>query len=244
MNSLNSLLKRELLGYFRTPVAYIFLAVFLVASMGCTFFLGKFFENNQADLKAFFAFHPWLYLVFVPAIGMRLWSEELRTGTIELLMTLPISIAETVLAKFLAAWLFIGVALFLTTPIWITVNFLGAPDNGVIFSSYIGSFLMGGAFLAIAAMASAFTKNQVIAFIISVLISLVLVLSGWGVFSTALSGFLPVWLVDAVANIGFMTHFNNISKGLIDSRDIIYFISLIALALTVNGLAIQKLKGR
>src|SRR6185437_4070529 len=167
MRNIRYIFGRELAGYFATPVAYVFLVIFLAMAGAFTFYLGNFFDRGQADLQSFFAFHPWLYLILIPAIGMRLWAEERKTGTIELFLTLPISITEAVLGKFLAAWAFTGIALLLTFPIWITVNVLGSPDNGVIVASYIGSFLMAGGYLAIASCISAATKSQVIAFVVA-----------------------------------------------------------------------------
>jgi len=170
--------KRELGAYFGTPLAYVFVVIFVALTGAFAFFIGNFFERGQADLQPFFSYHPWLYLLLVPAIAMRLWAEERKAGTIELLMTLPISTGEAIVGKFLAAWIFIGIALVLTFPMWITVNVLGNPDNGVILASYIGSFLMAGAFLAIGSCVSALTKNQVIAFIVSVVVCFLFTVSG------------------------------------------------------------------
>ena len=236
------LFKREFMGYFRSPVAYVFLVVFLVASTGCAFFLGGFYENGQADLQTLFTFQPWLYLVLIPAVGMRLWAEERHSGTVELLFTLPVTMFEAVLAKFLAGWAFIGIALLLTFPMFFTVNYLGSPDNGVIFASYIGSFLMAGAYLAITCFTSAFTKNQVISFILSVVICFVLVLIGWGVFSSVLNEILPTFLVDLIASFGFVSHYQSMIRGLIDSRDVIYFLSVIATGLLLNVIVLDAKK--
>ena len=242
MTQFYPLLKREFLGYFRSPVAYVFIVVFLLASVGFTFFIGNLFESNQAHLMPFFMYLPWLYLVLVPAVGMRLWAEERRTGTIELLFTLPVTMYEAVLAKFVAGWAFLGVALFLTFPLVFTINYLGEPDNGVIIASYLGSFLMAGAYLAITCVTSAFTKNQVISFILGVIICFLMVLLGWGVFTEALSSVFPMWIVDAIASMGFMTHFNGISRGLLDSRDILYFASVIFVALALNTMILNARK--
>ena len=242
MTQFYPLLKREFLGYFRSPVAYVFIVVFLLASVGFTFFIGNLFESNQAHLMPFFMYLPWLYLVLVPAVGMRLWAEERRTGTIELLFTLPVTMDEAVLAKFVAGWAFLGVALFLTFPLVFTINYLGEPDNGVIIASYLGSFLMAGAYLAITCVTSAFTKNQVISFILGVIICFLMVLLGWGVFTEALSSVFPMWIVDAIASMGFMTHFNGISRGLLDSRDILYFASVIFVALALNTMILNARK--
>src|SRR6516165_830819 len=173
MHNVITIFRRELGGYFATPLAYVFIVIFLVMAGILTFFVGDFFERGQADLQPFFTFHPWLYLVLVPAVSMRLWAEERKSGTIELFLTLPIRLSEAVLGKFLAAWIFIGVALALTVPFWLTVRFLGDPDEGVIFASYIGSWLMAGAILAIGACVSATTKNQVIAFVVTAALAFV-----------------------------------------------------------------------
>lgn len=234
--------KREFYSYFRSPVAYVFIIIFLLASVGCTFFIGNLYESNQANLTPFFMFLPWLFLVLVPAVGMRLWAEERRSGTIELLFTLPISIWEAVLAKFVAGWLFLGIALLLTFPLILTVNYLGSPDNGVIFTGYIASFLMAGAFLAIASLTSALTKNQVISFIIGVVVSFFLILVGWGLFTDILSTFLPTPIVDLIASLGFMTHFMPIVRGVIDLRDVIYFLLVMVTALFFNCVVLENKK--
>jgi len=231
--------KRELSGYFMTPIAYVFIIIFLFLSGVFTFYLGNYFERGQADLIPFFSFHPWLYLFLIPALTMRLWAEERRAGTIELLLTLPVTMFQAVLGKFLATWIFTAVALGLTFPIWITANYLGDPDNGIIVASYIGSLLMAGAFIAIGSCVSAVTKNQVIAFVISVVISLLFVLSGFPLVLDFFSGWAPQLLVAAISGFSFLTHFDAISKGVIDLRDIIYFISLIAFWLFANALLIE-----
>lgn len=242
MTYFRPLVKREFLAYFRSPVAYVFIVIFLLASVGCTFFIGGLYEGNQASLDSFFSFLPWLYLIFVPAVGMRLWAEERRSGTIELLFTLPVTMTEAVLAKFAAGWAFLIVALVMTFPLVLTVNYLGSPDNGVILAGYLGSALMAGAYLAVACFTSALTKNQVIGFILGVLICFVLVLLGWGVFTDVLGAFMPAAAIDALASLGFMTHFRGISRGLIDSRDLIYFVSAIAVALALNTLTLTAKK--
>ncbi|RRK02658.1 ABC transporter permease [Opitutaceae bacterium TAV3] len=218
--------KREFLGYFRSPVAYVFLIVFLVASVGLAFFIGNFFKANLATLESYFMFHPWLFLFFAPAAGMRLWAEEKRSGTLELLFTLPITTLQAVMGKFLAAWAFLALAVLLSFPMALTVGYLGNPDWGVIASSYLGSILMAGGFLGICSLTSALTRNQVISFVLSVIVCLVLVLLGWSVFNGALGTFLPAWGVDLVANTGFIPHFDSFTKGIIDPKDLIYFLSL------------------
>lgn len=239
-----ALFKKEFLGYFRTPVGYVFIVIFLLASVGVTFFLGGFYESNQASLQTFFLFHPWIYLFMAPAIGMRLWAEERHSGTVELLLTLPLPTHHAVIVKFLAAWAFLGLALFLTFPLVITVNYLGNPDNGVIFASYLGSFLMSGAYLAVTCFTSAVTRNQVISFILSVVLCFVLVLISWGVFSGFLQEYFPVGFVDFIAYLGFVNHFQAISRGLIDSRDLFYFLSVIAVMLAANVTVIESRKAR
>ena len=231
--------KRELSSYFATPVAYVFIVIFLIMSGALTFYLGNFYERGQADLVPFFQFHPWLYLFLVPAIAMRLWAEERKSGSIELLMTLPISVGQSVIGKYLAAWVFIGIALFLTFPIWITVNYLGSPDNGVIFAAYLGSFLMAGGFLSIGACISAMTKNQVIAFIITVVICFIFLLAGSSLVLNFFKVWIPQTIVDAISSLSFLTHYTSIAKGVIDLRDIIYFLTLIGFWLYANALVVE-----
>jgi ABC-2 type transport system permease protein len=242
MNSLSVILKRELASYLATPLAYVFIVIFLMLAGSFTFFFGNFFQNGQADLRAFFAYHPWLYLFLVPALSMRLWAEERKSGTLELLMTLPLTLRDMVLGKFLAAWIFTGIALVLTFPIWITVNYLGDPDNGVIVAGYLGSWLMGGSMLAIGACISATTKNQVIAFIVSVVVCFLFMVSGMDI----VLGWLPAWMPDAVkssvASLSFLTHFNSIIKGVLDLRDLLYFLILIGGWLLANAIVIDMKK--
>jgi ABC-2 type transport system permease protein len=234
--------KRELASYFATPVAYVFIVIFLLLAATFTFYLGNFYERGQADLQPFFNFHPWLYLFLVPAVGMRLWSEERKSGTIELLLTLPLTMWQAVVGKFLAAWAFTGIALALTFPMWITVNYLGSPDNGVIFASYIGSFLMAGAFLAIGSCISACTRNQVIAFILTVVVCFVFLLAGFPLVLNFFSAWAPQGLVDAISGLSFMTHFASIGKGVIDLRDLIYFLLIIAFWLYASAVVIDLKK--
>jgi ABC-2 type transport system permease protein len=226
--------KRELGSYFGTPLAYVFIVIFLALTGALTFYLGGFLYTGQADLHPFFVYHPWLYLLLVPAVAMRLWAEERKTGTIENLMTLPVSTYEAVLGKFLAAWVFCGIALALTFPIWITVNVLGDPDNGVVVASYFGSFLMAGAFLAIGSCMSAMTKNQVIAFVIAATVCFLFTMSGLDLVLNFFRGWAPDWLVDTIASLSFLTHFNAVTQGLIQARDLIFFVSLIAFWLFAN----------
>jgi ABC-2 type transport system permease protein len=231
--------RRELAAYFATPLAYVFVLIFLMMSGVFTFYIGGFYERGQADLTAFFNFHPWLYLFLVPAIAMRLWSEERKSGTIELLLTLPLTRAQAVLGKFLAAWLFTGLALALTFPLWITVNVLGSPDNGVILSSYLGSWLMAGSFLAVGSCMSALTRNQVIAFITTVVVCFLFILSGFPLVLDALSAWAPQLLIDAFASMSFLTHFNAVSKGVIGLRDLLFFLSMAVVWLAATAVIIE-----
>lgn len=242
MNPVNVILNRELSAYFATPVAYIFIIIFLMLSGVFTFYIGQFFDRGQADLSSFFGFVPWLYLVLIPAVSMRLWSEERRSGTIELLMTLPITTWQMVLGKFIAAWLFVGLALALTFPLWLTVNYLGEPDNGVILAGYVGAWLMSGGFLAIGSCLSAATKNQIISFILTLVVCFVLVVSGSPIVQDIFTGWAPLWVVDFLSNLSFLSHFNAISRGVIDLRDIIYFLTLIAAWLYATVLVIDMKK--
>ena len=233
---------RELAGYFSTPIAAVFIVIFLMLSGAFTFYLGNFFARGQADLIPFFDFHPWLYLVLIPALAMRLWAEERKGGTIELLLTLPVTMWEAVLGKFLAAWCFTGIALALTFPMWITVNVLGQPDNGVILAGYLGSLLMAGGFLAIGSCMSALTKNQVIAFIVSVVVCLGFILSGFPLVLEFFSAWAPQFALDAISSFSFLTHFQSISKGVVDLRDIFFFLSLIAFWLFATATIIDMKK--
>jgi ABC-2 type transport system permease protein len=242
MSNLGVLIKRELASYFATPVAYVFIVIYLVMAAAFTFYLGGFYEREIADLDPFFRFHPWLYLFLVPAIGMRLWAEERKYGTVELLLTLPITPSEAVLGKFIAAWLFVGLALALTFPIWITVNVLGQPDNGVIIAAYLGSWLMAGGFLAISACLSAATQNQVVAFILAVVVCFVFLLSGLPMVLDLFRGWLPQPLVDAIANLSFLVHFSSLSRGVIDLRDLVYFALVIGFWLTANRIVLELKK--
>jgi ABC-2 type transport system permease protein len=242
VNNIKAIFKREFSGYFSTPIAYVFIVIFLFLTGAFTFYIGGFYERNQADLEPFFRFHPWLYLFLIPAIAMRLWSEERKSGTIELIMTLPVPIYQVVIGKFLAAWCFTTVAVILTFPVWITVNYLGSPDNPVILASYIGSLLMAGGFLAIGSCVSALSKSQVIAFVISLVISFLFLLSGFPLVLDFFSGWAPQAVVDAIASFSFLTHFESIKKGVIDLRDIIYFAALISFWLYANVVIIDAKK--
>ncbi|MFT7219834.1 MAG: ABC-2 type transport system permease protein [Candidatus Azotimanducaceae bacterium] len=240
---LGVVLKREWRSYFATPIAYVFIMIFLTLAGVFTFYLGNFYERQQADLVPFFSFHPWLYLFLIPAVSMRLWSEERKSGTLELLMTLPLTRLDIVLGKFLAAWLFAGLALLLTFPIWITVNYLGDPDNGVIFASYIGSWLMAGGFLAIGSCMSALTQNQVIAFVLCATVSLLFVMAGFPLVTDVVQGWVPLLVVDAIASLSFLTHFNAISKGVLSLQDLLFFVSVIVVWLYATSVVLDMKKG-
>jgi ABC-2 type transport system permease protein len=234
-----TLVKRELGAYFTSPVAYVFLVIFLLLAGFFTFTAGNFFERGEASLASFFAWHPWIYLVLVPAVGMRVWAEERRSGTIELLLTLPIAPWQAIVAKFLASWIFLAVALALTFPTVITVNILGEPDNGMIAAGYAGSLLLAGAYLAITCMTSAITRNQVVAFILSVVICLFLILAGFNPVTDLLVRWASPAVVDTVASFSVITHFDGFQRGVIDSRDLVFFLSLIGFALFATGVVIR-----
>ncbi|MDY0022963.1 ABC transporter permease [Arenimonas caeni] len=223
MSAVLSVFRREFGAYFATPLAVVFLVIFLVLASAFTFYLGNFYESGQADLQAFFSFHPWLYLLLAPAVAMRLWAEERKSGTLELLLTLPLTPWQAVLGKFLAAWAFLGVALCLTFPMWITVAWLGKPDHGVIAAGYIGSWLMAGAFLAVGGALSAATRSQVVAFILTVVVCLLLLLAGFPMALDLVRGWAPMPLVDALAGLSFLTHFQAITRGVLDLRDLVFF---------------------
>ncbi len=234
--------ERELKGYFNTALAFVFIAVFVALSAAFTFYLGGFFERGKADLQPFFAYHPWLYLLLIPALAMRLWAEERKTGTLELLMTLPVSTGAAVVGKFLAAWLFAGLALVLTFPMWVTVNVLGNPDNGVILAGYLGSFLMAGAYLAIGACLSALTSNQVIAFILGAVVCFLFVMSGMDMVLGVFRPWAPDAVVRTVADVSFLTRFDAIARGVLSVPDVVYFLSLMAFWLTANAIAVDQKK--
>ena len=234
--------RRELAAYFNTPVAYVFIVIFLFMTGIFTFYLGNFFQRGQADLKTFFMFHPWLYLFLIPAVGMRLWAEERKTGTIEFLLTLPVTSGEIVLGKFLAAWVFAGIALALTFPMWLTVDFLGDPDHGVVLASYIGSLLMAGAYLAIGSCMSAITRNQVIAFVVPITVCFLFTVSGAPIVLDFFAAFAPQIVIDWVASFSFLRHFEAIANGVIDLRDLVYFLSIMAFWLFANVLVVESKK--
>lgn len=238
--NIRAVAKRELHGYFASPVAYVFIVIFLLMVGFFTFMAGGLFERGEASLSSFFLWHPWLYLFLVPAAGMRLWSEERRLGTLELLLTMPITTWQAIVGKFLASWLFLGLGLALTFPVWITVNYLGDPDNGMILCGYIGSGLLAGTYLAIASMTSAMTRNQVISFIVSVVICLFLILAGWPPVTRLLDSLEWHWLTNLAAAVSVMTHFDAFQRGVLDFRDLIFFFSVIGFALFTTGVIIRS----
>lgn len=241
MSPVSAVVRRELRSYFVTPVAYVFLVIFLVLSGILTFYVGDFYERGQADLQPFFVMHPWLYLILVPAITMRMWAEEAKGGTLELLLTLPLTLWQAMLGKFLAAWLFIGVALLLTFPIWVTVNYLGSPDNGVILAGYLGSWLMAGTFVAIGACLSAVTQSQVVAFILTALVCVLLILAGQQQVLDFFHGTLPRQLIRVAMDLSMLHHFEAIARGVLDLRDMLYFVLSMA-GWLIAGVLVLDLK--
>jgi ABC-2 type transport system permease protein len=239
-NNIKTITKRELGGYFTSPIAYVFLIIFLLLTGFFTFTIGNFFERGEASLVSFFTWHPWLYLFLVPAVGMRLWSEERRLGTMELLLTMPLTTWQAIVGKFLASWLFLALALALTFPVWITVNWLGSPDNGIIAAGYVGSLFLAGSYLAISCMTSALTRNQVISFILSVVICLFLILAGYTPVTDLLTRFASPVVVDIIAAFSVMTHFEGFQRGVIDLRDFLFFVSVIGFALFTTGVIIRS----
>ncbi len=240
MRSVWVIAKRELGSYFTSPVAYVFLVIFLLLAGFFTFTAGQFFERGEASLGAFFGWHPWLYLVLVPAVGMRLWAEERRSGTLELLMTMPITPWQAIAGKFLASWLFLALALVLTFPIAVTANVLGSPDNGMICAGYLGSLLLAGAYLAVTCMTSALTRNQVVAFILSVVVCLFLIIAGFNPVTDLLARWASPAFIDTVAAFSVVTHFDGFQKGVIDTRDLFFFLSMIGFLLFATGVVLRN----
>ena len=239
-NTVKAMFKRELAGYFISPVAYVFIVIFLMLIGFFTFYISRLFESGQADLRGFFEWHPWVFLFLIPAAAMRLWADERRLGTMELVLTLPVTTAEAILAKFLAAWIFLGICLALTFPTVITVAYLGDPDMGAVVCGYVGSFLMAGAFLSIGSMTSSMTRSQVISFILSVVICLFFILAGYPPVTEALSGWAPSWLTAFISRLGFLPHFASIKRGVLDMRDIVYFLSVMIFMLSANGVILEN----
>ncbi len=242
MSPLRAIFRREIASYFATPLALVFIVIFLLLAQSFTFFFGNFFGIGQADLQPFFRFHPWLYLLFVPAISMRLWAEERKSGTMELLLTQPVALWQAVLAKFLAAWAFLVFALALTFPIWLTVNWLGRPDNGVIAASYLGSALVAGALLAVGSCLSAATRSQVVAFILTVVVCLLLLLAGFPLALDPIRGIAPQSVVDAISGLSVLTHYQAVTRGVLDLRDVAYFVVSILAWLVATTVVINLKK--
>ena len=243
MSAILAIMRRELRSYFVTPLAYVFLVIFLFLAGVLTFYVGDFYERGLADLQPFFDFHPWLYLVFAPALTMRLWAEERKSGTLELLFTLPLSVTQAMLGKFLAAWAFVALALALTFPMWLTVNYLGNPDNGVILAGYLGSLLMAGGFLAVGCCISALTRSQVVAFILTVAVCFVLVMAGMPVIQDMVNGWIPAGVARALSELSILRHFRAIARGVLDLRDLIYFTLSITTWLTAGVVILQLKRG-
>ncbi len=243
MNAVLAIMRRELRSYFVTPLAYVFLVIFLFLAGVLTFYVGDFYQRGLADLQPFFDFHPWLYMVFAPALTMRLWAEERKSGTLELLFTLPISVTQAMLGKFLAAWLFVAIALLLSFPMWVTVNYLGNPDNGVILAGYLGSWMMAGAFLAVGCCLSALTRSQVVAFILTVAACFILVMAGLPTIHDLLAGLIPPQLATAFSDLSILEHFRAIARGVLDLRDGIYFLLSIVAWLTAGVVILQLKRG-
>ncbi len=240
VNNVRAILKREFFGYFSSPVAYVFIVIFLMLLGFFTFYVSNFFAVGQADLRFFFQWHPWVFMFLIPAVAMRLWAEEWRMGTVELILTFPVTTWEAILGKFLAAWAFIGIALALTFPMVITVSYLGNPDMGAVICGYVGSLLMAGAFLSVGTMTSSLTRSQVVSFILAIVLCLFFILAGYPPVTGVLSGWAPVWLVKLISDMSFLTHFTAMQRGVIDLRDLIYFLSVIGFMLFINGVVIRN----
>ena len=236
--------KREWSAYFNSPVAYVFIVIFLLLAGFFTFAVSRLYEAGQADLQSFFFWHPWLYLLLVPAVAMRLWAEERRTGTLELLLTLPVTTTQALLGKFLAAWGFLLLALALTFPVVATVAYLGQPDFGPILCGYLGSALLAGAYLAVGTFTSALTRNQVVSFILSAVIGLFLLLAGYPPVTDLLSAVAPPWLVAVVSGFSFTNHFEQLQRGVVDLRDLLYFASVIVFMLFATHLTLENRKSK
>lgn len=244
MKSVRFIMRRELAGYFSTPIAYVVLVIFLLLANWFAFWTGALYERGQADLAPLFTFLPWLYLFLIPAVSMRLWAEERRSGSIELLLTQPVTLWQAVLGKFLAAWIFIGIALALTFPAWVTVNMLGDPDNGAIFAAYLGCFFVAAGFLAVGSFTSSITKNQLIAFLLAAAVCVVLLMAGFPAVINLVQRWAPAWLVDGVASLSFLTHFENITKGVLDLRDVLYYALVTVFFLLASTVVLESRKSK
>jgi ABC-2 type transport system permease protein len=244
LKSVRFIMRRELSGYFSTPIAYVVLVIFLLLANWFAFWTGALYERGQADLAPLFSFIPWLYLFLIPAVSMRLWAEERRSGSIELLLTQPVTLWQAVLGKFLAAWIFIGVALALTFPAWVTVNVLGDPDNGAIFAAYLGCFFVAAGFLAVGSFTSSITKNQLIAFLLAAAVCVVLLMAGFPAVINLFQRWAPSWLVEGVASLSFLTHFENITKGVLDLRDVLYYALVTLFFLLASTVVLESRKSK
>jgi ABC-2 type transport system permease protein len=243
MNASITIAKRELKSYFESPVAYVFLVVFLMLTGFLTFYVSSYYEVRQADLsRSFFIWHPWVYLLLVPAASMRLWAEERRAGTIELLLTMPVTMLQAIVGKFLAAWVFLLIALALTFPVVCTTAYLGAPDVGAIIGGYLGSALLAGTYLSVGMLTSATTRNQVISFVLSLVICLLLLMAGWPPVTEIFAKWAPDWLVRCVASFSFMPHFDSLQRGVLDLRDLAYYVSVMAFMLFGTHLILENRK--
>lgn len=229
LNGLGAVYRRELRTYVTTPLAYVFLGVFLTALGVFTWEAGNFFSLGRADLAAFFAWHPWLYVVFLPALAMRLWADERAGGTTELLFSLPLGLPGIVLGKLLAAWTVTGIALVLTLPMWITVNYLGEADNAAIALTYGMSVLMAGAYLSVGLALSALTRSQVTAFVLSVLVAFLFTSAGLPIVLSGVADIFGAPFADVIARLSFLTHFEAAQRGVLELRSVIYFAGFTAL---------------
>lgn len=243
MGTTLAICRRELRAYFTTPLAYVFIVIFVAMNGATAFFFGGLFDRGQADMTSLFSMLPWLYLFLIPAVAMRLWAEERKSGTLELLMTLPVSTTSAVFGKFLAAWVFSGIALSLTFPVWVTVNWLGNPDNGIILASYIGGLLMAGSYLAIGGFVSALTKNQVIAFVVGAAVIFLFMMSSLDLILAVFRGWAPVFLVEVIQSLSFLVHYDSIVRGVIDLRDLVFYFSIMGVFLFANVVVVDQKRG-
>ncbi|NQU41577.1 MAG: ABC transporter permease [Lentisphaerae bacterium] len=241
-HTIGTIFRRELKAYFESPVAYVFMVVFLILTGFMTFSVAHFYERGAADLMPFFFWHPWVYLLLVPAATMSLWAEERRAGTVELLLTMPITMFEAIMGKFLAAWLFISLGVILTFPIVLTTAYLGNPDMGVVFSGYLGSILLAGAYVAVGMLTSSMSRSQVIGFVLGLLACLILLLAGWDPITGFFVRWAPGWLVSAVASISFMPHYESMQRGVIDLQDVTYYASIMVLMLFATHIVLDNRK--
>lgn len=238
-----SVFKRELKAYFESPVAYVFMIVFLLLIGFLTFSVNQYYERRIADLEPFFFWQTWVYLLLVPAATMSLWAEERRTGTIELLLTMPLTMTQAIIGKFLAAWLFITLCVLLAAlPMTATVFYLGSPDPGAMIAGYLGCILMAGAYISVGMLTSSMTRNQVISFVLALSACFLLVMAGWEPVTGFFSRWAPVWLVNAVASLSFMPAFDSMRRGVIDLGDIAYYISVMVFMLTATYLVLDNRK--